>query len=51
LALQTDQGADLDVLFPATMNPAEIVLSWFEHPQYGSGKKSVSVKDGRFVVE
>jgi len=51
LALQSDQGSDLDVLFPATTNPAEIVLSWFEHPQYGSGKKTVSVKEGHFLVE
>ena len=48
--LASDQGHDLKSLLGGFVDPAELTLTWLNHPVYGDVPKSISVKDGRFHV-
>jgi hypothetical protein len=48
--LDSDQGVDLAQMLGRITDPKSFELAWEEHPKYGSGKKQVEIKNGKFHV-
>jgi hypothetical protein len=49
--LASDQGNELKKVLGGITDPAEIQLTWLNHPQYGDSPKSVKVRNQKFQVE
>jgi hypothetical protein len=48
--LDSDRGADLEQMLGRITDPTSFELAWDEHPKYGSGKKRVEIRNGKFHV-